>query len=200
MDVTEVEVVVAAQAEASLRLERTNVLLRRVAVLTAAALVLLSAATLVYVVVTADRAARAAAASTDASEGNRRLLALLQSESDARAADLLASQQGLRAGLAEVEAARLATDARRTAQLQLILDLLTAEVRDPANQENRGRAPRLQDASNPSPRAQPAPSSSRSPSPRPSPGRSPSPRPSPSPSCATGQPVLGICVPPPRTP
>lgn len=137
----ELEVAVAAQAAARLAQERTQVQLRRVAVLTAVVLLLLAVATLAYVVVTSGKAQRAADAAVQASESNTAVLALLRSDAGERQADAeertRQGNENTRSVLAELEKTRRARDEQVTAQLELVLELLTAEVRDPVNQENR---------------------------------------------------------------
>lgn len=198
--VLDVEVAFAAQAEARLSQERTQRMLRRVVVLTAAVLVALSVATLLFVVSAVSRAADAAVAAERASKGNRELLAAFR-DAQAAAAEAeqlrrAASDERLQTALGVVEQRRLDAERRQTAQLQLVLDLLVEEVRAPENREQPTHSHR-RSSPRPVPRLAPRPSSSPSSRPSGSPQPQPSPQPSPSPSCATGQPVLGICIPPP---
>lgn len=201
-DDLDLEVAVALQAAARLAQEKTQRRLRTIAALTAAILLLLSAGTLGYVAVIAGEA-------RDAARGNRELLAAFQADqkrdaqADAEAARL--SAERFAEALATLTERADASDEQTTAQLQLVLDLLIAEVRNPENQEHRAGvdlAPRPRPGTAPRPRRspRPAPSSSSSPRPRPSPSPAPSPSPSPRPSCATGAPVLGLCLPPPPRP
>lgn len=190
----ELEVAAAAAAEARLSQERTQAWLRRVAGVTALVLVILSAATLAYVVVAVNRSAEVA-------QGNRELLAAFQADQEQRREDAVAeeeaAQQRLREALEALQRSRQESDDRITAQLQLVLDLLVAEVRRADERGTRAEA-QADEPHRRHGRATPAPSPSpgQRPSPRPSQQPSPTPAPSPSPSCAN-PPVLGLCVPPP---
>lgn len=203
-DDLDLEVAVALQAAARLAQERTQRRLRAVAVLTAVILLVLSTATLAYVAVIANESRRI-------SERNRELLAAFQAEqkrdaeADADASRL--AEQRFGEALATLSERADASDERITRQLQLVLDLLIAEVRDPNNRERRGEpalTPRPRAGHDhhrhphPRPQPRPRPSSSSRPTPRPTPAPSPTPRPSPT--CATGAPVLGLCLPPPPRP
>lgn len=175
----ELEVAVAAQAEAALAQERTQRWLRRITVVTALVLLGLSAATLAYVVSTAT-AARAA------SEGNRRLLAVFQADVEKRGlalADAKAlNDSALLSALAEVERQRIIATEEERASRQMVLDTLVAELRDPQNTENR-RPPKVPPTASPPPTV-----------------RSPRPTPRPAPPVAPMTPPPSVAPPPPPPP
>lgn len=156
----ELEVAAAATAEARLSQERTARWLRRVAGVTALLILALSVATLVYVVQAVGEARRAAEAALQASQGNRELLAAFQAGQAAQAKAeeerRRLTEQRLQRALAVVEQRRQDAEARTTAQLQLVLDLLVAEVRNPENQE-RQATPRLAGSERPHARPTPRP-------------------------------------------
>lgn len=188
----QLEVAVAAQAEAALAQERTQRWLRRVAGLTALVLLGLSAITLVYVV-------SAVTAAREASEGNRRLLAAFQADVERRGLALADAKTrndlALRDALAEVERQRLIAAEEDRAARQQVLDILVTELRDPQNTQDRRppvlRAPRPASSPTPVRPAPPAPAPAATP-PAPSPAARP-PATAPSPLPAPDRPPTRRC-------